>query len=574
MAAAGTQPPGRSLVLFDGVPVGSAAGYFTDSDDEEPQLLEESTTFKWDEIILHAPEENSSSSAVARRKLRKAGGLVRMMSSLTGQLYSADSSIQEARQDFASAAEGLAAALAKRYGAAATAHLAQLQAEIKQFGLCEDLEEGVAFPPSHTAVGEVLARRVAEVVAEELEHFRKESTWSAGAAAGPQVEGLLRSLRELDDVQLEQVTFVTEQTARRAHLAKVQEMEKKLEGIRAVAMAAQGAGVQQLWNDWQQKETELMRRVANAEAAAAEAAQRAATARRMYESAEELAKHKQGEKDRVNKQMDVQASIIAGRNRALRKERDGLLAEASRLEYELAQKSKRHDILCAQREQTLTGKGTGTPLGLKTGTGTAQTREQTAVHLEQLRKMKERFSRDSSVAVSTDTGGSDTATVALLAASMDDACAAPLQRAESVDNRRGGQSPQTVQFGRRSSAHPQRDSEQANAMRRYKSTPSGAAEITRHSKPAKVLDKARRSKNMIVSKDGKLAMERPSLKLAALNDEYAEKALAELRASIAQGSHPISKTSAAADGSAVGGMLATAIGGSDHLVPPASRMRV
>ena len=263
MAAAGTQPPGRSLVLFDGVPVGSAAGYFTDSDDEEPQLLEESTTFKWDEIILHAPEENSSSSAVARRKLRKAGGLVRMMSSLTGQLYSADSSIQEARQDFASTAEGLAAALAKRYGAAATAHLAQLQAEIKQFGLCEDLEEGVAFPPSHTAVGDVLARRVAEVVAEELEHFRKESTWSAGAAAGPQVEGLLRSLRELDDVQLEQVTFVTEQTARRAHLAKVQEMEKKLEGIRAVAMAAQGAGVQQLWNDWQQKETELMRRVAN-----------------------------------------------------------------------------------------------------------------------------------------------------------------------------------------------------------------------------------------------------------------------------------------------------------------------
>ena len=563
MAAAHTQPPGGSLVLIDGVPVGSAAGYFTDSDDEEPQPLEESTTFKWDEFILHAAEENVSSSVAGRRKLRKAGGLVRMMSSLTGQMYSADSSIQEARQDFASTAEGLAATLAKRYGAAATAHLAQLHAEITQFGLCDDLEDGVAFPPSHTAVGDELARRVAEVVADELEFFRKESTWSAGAAAGPQVEGLLRSLREFDDVQLEQVTFVTEQTARRAHLAKVQEMEKKLDGIRAVAMAAQGAGVQRLWNDWQQKETELMRRVVEAEAAAAEAAQRAATARRMYESAEELAKHKQEEKARVNKQLDVQASIVAGRNRALRKERDGLLAEVSRLEYELAQKSKRCDILCAQREQTLAGKGTANPVGLKIDAGTAQAREQTAAHLEQLRTMKERFSRDlmASSNNSIDSAGVQRQTSETAADLTDSSVAV------STDERGGQAAP--VQFGRRS-AHPERDSKLANGMRRHKSTPSGAFEMTRHSKPTKLSDKA----NMIISKDGKLAMQRPSLKLAALNDEYAAQALAQLRASIAQGTHSISKTSAVADGSGMGGMLAAAIGGSDHLVPPASRMRV
>jgi hypothetical protein len=445
-----------------------------------------------------------------------------------------------------------------------------------------------------------------------------------------------------------------------------------------VAMAAQGAGVQQLWNEWQEKETELLRRVAEAEAAAAEAAQRASTARRMYESAEELAKKRQAEKNLVNNQLGTQASILIERNRKLKKERDSLSAEVSTLEDELAQKCKRYEVLCAQRQQALDlrarggkalggARADGNTHSLKTDTGAAQAREIAARHLEELRTMEARLREsmpsstdadtagvqsltsamtdgptDSSLTVSIDEGGSE-ADVATsqqpyrsFAESMDDAYSAsrtPLRRAQSEDYRREdrGKSPD-VKFGRRSSpspanhkargndgsdggsplsraAHQQRQRQRHNkqgklpshgALRRHKSTPSPVGQMIRGASDGGGMVGMADTTNMIVSKDGKTAMERPSIRVAQLNNDYAEQALAELRASMAADAEIAADgddahaarlrqvTAAAAlpsatkstskresdDCSAVGGMLAAAIGGSEHLVPPASQMTV
>jgi hypothetical protein len=645
-----------SLLLFDGVPVDSPSDYFTDSDDEEPPLLDESTTFKWDEFILRAPEESSGKQSL--RRLRKAGGLVRMMNSITGAATSSETSVAELAEDFAASVGGLAAELAKRYGDAAVEHLAQLLAEVREFGLCDDLEEGVAFPPSHSDVGEELARRVADVVAVELEHFKEEKTWSADEASGGaaekggQVAALLRSLREYDDVQMEQVAFVTEQTARRAHIAKVGDMEQKLEGFRTVAMAHQGAEVQQLWADWQQKETDLLQRVSEAEAAASAAAQRASTARRMYESAEEQQQKKQAVTDQINKQLGTEATIVTQRNRMLQKERDSLAAEVKRLEAELLHNTKRSEILTAQREQALALRARGTGArgsahDLKTDTGASQARAQAEAHLEELRAMKTRLgiatAGDSTDGGHGDAGGQEQTagggagggaggagspsllpsalTVSVdgdghgrhhhhqlhhhhqqqqqqqqhtlveeqqqeevavqkyrsFAEGMDDAYSnsrTPMRRTQSVDHhpKYGRRSPSSSAAASPSpspssssplalAARQQRRKKAAGgssggggpknlslrAMRRHKSTPSPVGEMMRRSHDAdgsKSPTCTIAKENMIISKDGKIAMERPSLRVAALNNDYAEEALAQLRASMAAAEEPSSSSSA------------------------------
>lgn len=666
------QQPAACLLLLDGVPVDSAADYFTDSDDEEPPALEESTTFRWDEVILRAPVDNTAKRSLS--KLRKVGGLAHTLS-IAKDVFSHDASIDEIRQDFASTVEGLASTLARRYGEAAAEHLAQLLAEVREFGLCEDLD-GVAFPSSHAEVGEELARCVAEVVGEELDHFRKDSTWSADETSGPQVAALLRSLREFDDVQVEQVTFVAEQTARRAHVARMQEIEQKLDGYRTVAISDQGAEVQQLWNEWQRKESDLFRRVSEAEAAAADAAQRACTVRRMHESADELGKEKQRDKDLVNKRLGIEAAIVTERNRNLRKQRDSIMGEISSLEEELAQKRKRYEILCSQRKQALEVRthggsrgmatrdeegGDGTAIDLSFGTESAQARANCALELENVRTMKEQMSRsmdggrhadasgiqqdltDAFLTVSVGAGGSNgdentsqkQLSYGRLVESMDDAYSATrrhLRHNQSAAGRRGGKNTTgteapDVKFGRRSSpspafqkvgaswdmdsndntngapralvSHQQRHTKpqpmSMRSMRRHKSTPSPVRDMIRRSKSTDSGQKLFFNKpNMIISKDGKTGMERPSIKVAALNNEYAERALAELRQSIAAGAElgsrddpehiaRLAKVTAAAASQekitaklrqTVVDTLAGPVGGSEHLVPPASRMTV
>ena len=134
---------------------------------------------------------------------------------------------------------------------------------------------------------------------------------------------------------------MTQQQTRKAHMARLGEMEKKLAAFRTAVVARQGAEVQQLWADWQVKEAGLVRLAEEAEAAAATATERAATARRMYESAQEKSAKRQKEKAAINKTLSIQAAVIASRDKALLKEQHALKAEAERLETELEQSTRR-----------------------------------------------------------------------------------------------------------------------------------------------------------------------------------------------------------------------------------------
>jgi len=137
---------------------------------------------------------------------------------------------------------------------------------------------------------------------------------------------------------------VTQQQTRKAHMARLGEMEKKLAAFRTAVVARQGAEVQQLWADWQVKEAGLVRVAEEAEAAAATATERAATARRMYESAQEKSAKRQKDKAAINKTLSIQAAVIASRDKALLKEQHALKAEAERLETELEQSTRRPSL--------------------------------------------------------------------------------------------------------------------------------------------------------------------------------------------------------------------------------------
>eukprot|EP01045_Picozoa_sp_COSAG04_P022350 COSAG04_NODE_2513_length_3987_cov_11.345165_1_plen_279_part_10 len=134
---------------------------------------------------------------------------------------------------------------------------------------------------------------------------------------------------------------MTQQQTRKAHMARLGEMEKKLAAFRTAVVARQGAEVQQLWADWQVKEAGLVRVAEEAEAAAATATERAATARRMYESAQEKSAKRQKDKAAINKTLSIQAAVIASRDKALLKEQHALKAEAERLQTELEQSTRR-----------------------------------------------------------------------------------------------------------------------------------------------------------------------------------------------------------------------------------------
>ena len=391
-AAAAATPPRAGVLLFGGVPVDSpgqaSTDWFSDSDDEEP-AIEHDTPYKWDEFILRTPDENAGRGL---RKLRKAGGMINMMASIHS---GPDTTKQEIEDDFALHTQEHGRELARSYRDGAVDHLGQLLAEIREFGLCDDPEDGVRFPEPHANVAEEMATAVAAACAEELERFKQESMWTADKGSGPQVEVLLKALREFNEVQVEQVAFVTEQTARWAHIAKVNDMEKKVAGFRTVAVARQSNEVQQLWADWQLRETTLLTQVGAAEEAARLAVERATTARRMFESAEEKAEKKQGETSQINKVLNTEATIVAQRNRMLEKEKEKLEAEARDLESRLAGNVRRYDVLMAQREASLDRRargtsGRGAARDRKTETGATQALADAAAHLAEMQAMKAR----------------------------------------------------------------------------------------------------------------------------------------------------------------------------------------